>query len=112
MAKTSKKQMRNEIIIDMDEFIVTYAATLLDPNKNLSQLVYDTAKEDITKLDDLFKDNGFGRKNKFYNIGEGFLRDYDNLDAEEAQKQADQLATEAIDYLGKNVSFFERWRTD
>lgn len=58
----AKKNMRQEIIIDMDEFIVTYAATLLDPNENLSQLVYNTAKDDITKWDDLFHDQGFGRK--------------------------------------------------
>ncbi|MBU9789467.1 hypothetical protein KOM07_07950 [Lentilactobacillus sp. G22-6] len=108
----AKKNMKKEIMLDMDEFIVTYAATLLDPNKNLSQLVYDTARDDLTKMDDLFKDNGFGRKNKFHNIGEGFLRDYYNLDEEEAKKQADQLAKDAMDYLGKNVQFFETWRTD
>lgn len=108
----AKKNMRQEIIIDMDEFIVTYAATLLDPNENLSKLVYDTAKEDITKWDDLFKDQGFGRKNKFLNIGRGYLRDALNLDAEEAEKQGDQLAKEAIEYLGKHTDFFENWRTD
>lgn len=109
MARKNRKQ---DIIIDMDEFIVTYAATLLDPKKNLSQIVYDAAKDDITKLDDLFKDNGFGRQNKFFNIGEGFVRDYDGLDAEEAKTRATQLANEAIDYLGKNTAYFERWRTD
>lgn len=112
MARKSKRKEIREIIIDMNEFIVTYAATLLDPSQNLSQLIYETAKDDLTKMDDLFKDNGFGRKNKFVNIGEGFLRDWQGLDEAEAKQQADQLAKEAIDYLGKNADFFETWRTD
>lgn len=108
----AKQNRRRDIIVDMNEFIVTYAATLLDPSQNLSKLIYDTTKDDITKMDDLFKDNGFGRKNKFINIGEGFLRDWKGLDEEEAKQQADQLAKDAIDYLGKNTDYFETWRTD
>lgn len=96
----------------MDEFIVTYAATLLDPSQNLSKLIYDTARDDLTKMDELFKDNGFGRQNKFVNIGEGFLRDWKGLDEADAKQQADQLAKDAIDYLGKNADYFETWRTD
>lgn len=108
----AKKNMKREIMIDMNQFIVTYAATLLDPSENLSQQIYDAAKSDIIGMDKLFNDNGFGRKNKFFNIGEGFLRDYKGLDADQAKPQAEQLAKDAIDYLGKNVNFFETWRTD
>lgn len=49
----AKQNRRRDIIVDMNEFIVTYAATLLDPSQNLSKLIYDTTKDDITKMDDL-----------------------------------------------------------
>ncbi len=107
-----ERQREKDIMVDMCEFIVTYAATILDPAENVSQQVYEAAKDDLKKLDTLFRDNGFGRTNKFYDIGEGFLRDYRNLEGDEAQSEADRLAQDAIDYLGKHVDYFETWRTE
>ncbi|AQW21392.1 hypothetical protein PL11_005325 [Lentilactobacillus curieae] len=109
----AKKNVRQEIILDMDQFLITYAATILNPNDNLSQIVSDAAKGDINKLDDLFKDNGFGRINKFYNVGVGSLRNNNlGISEEDLKQKADQLAKDAINYLGSNSAFFEKWRTD
>ncbi len=107
-----EKQMRQEVIIDMNEFLVTYAATILDPKKNISQIVYNTGKDDLTKLDDLFKDNGFGRTNKFVNIGEGFLVDAEHTVEDAVKDEAQRLAKDAMSYLGSHIDFFETWRTD
>ncbi|GAY73498.1 hypothetical protein [Lentilactobacillus kosonis] len=109
----ANEKTNQEIILDMDEFLITYAATILNPDDNVSRIVYDAAKDDLNQLDALFKDNGFGRTNKFYDIGMGHIRDI-NLDIadEELVKQADSLAKEAITYLGSHTDFFEKWRTD
>ncbi|WP_268912434.1 hypothetical protein [Lentilactobacillus sp. SPB1-3] len=108
MAKTDQ-----EIILDMDEFLITYAATILNPDDNVSQIVYDAAKDDLNQLDTLFKDDGYGRVNKFYDIGMGHIRDT-NLDItdEELKRQANTLTKDAIHYLGGHIAFFEKWRTD
>ncbi|WP_283678942.1 hypothetical protein [Lentilactobacillus sp. Marseille-Q4993] len=109
----AKQNRRRDVIIDMNEFLITYAATILNPADNISADLYNVAKQDYTKIDDLLKDNGYGRKNKFYNIGVGFLRNSTpGISDDDLATEADKLAKEAIDYMGKNEQFFETWRTD
>ncbi|WP_172187645.1 hypothetical protein [Lentilactobacillus kribbianus] len=106
------KKARNNIMIDMNEFLITYAATILTDTTNVSQVVFDTAQADLTDLDDLLDDNGFGRQEKFFAIGEGYLRDSENIADDELKVEADQLAHEAIAYLGEHINDFEHWRTE
>lgn len=108
MAK--KKNYRQEVIIDMIDFLITYGASIIDRNQNVSQIIFDAAKNDLTNLDDLFKDNGYGRTVKFYEIGKGCLHNSQNYDEETLVAESDKLAKEAVNYLGSHITEFEKWR--
>ena len=111
MANNTRKQ-RDDIMIDMNEFLITYAASILGKGGNVSQQVYDTAKDDINNLDTLFDDNGFGREEKFISVGEGYLRDSEHIDGDQLIEETGVLAQDALTYLGNHVGEFERWRTE
>lgn len=108
----NKVKQHEAIMIDMNEFLITYAASILGKNENVSQKVYDTAKDDINKLDALFDDDGFGRQEKFVAIGEGYLRDSEQIDGDQLIEETGELAQEALNYLGTHIEKFERWRTE
>lgn len=111
MANKTTKQ-HTDIIIDMNEFLITYAASILGGNENVSQKVYDTAKDDINKLDTLFDDDGFGRQEKFVAIGEGYLRDSEQISGDQLIEETGALTQEALNYLGNHIDQFEHWRTE
>lgn len=111
MANKSKKQ-REDIMIDMNEFLITYADSILGSNENVSQRVYDTAKEDLNSLDTLFDDDGFGRQEKFVAIGEGYLRDSEQISGDQLIAETGVLTQDALNYLGNHIDQFEHWRTE
>lgn len=111
MANKTTKQ-HTDIIIDMNEFLITYAASILSGNENVSQKVYDTAKDDINNLDTLFDDDGFGRQEKFVAIGEGYLRDSEQISGDQLIEETGVLTQDALNYLGNHIDQFEHWRTE
>ena len=54
-------EAREKIVIDMNDFLITYAKTILGPVPDLAQKIYAAGKNDITGLDQLFNDSGYGR---------------------------------------------------
>ncbi|UDM32283.1 hypothetical protein [Lentilactobacillus laojiaonis] len=101
---------RHAIIVDMDESLIDYGQTVLDAKTNISQAIYDSAKNDINNLDKLFNDQGFGRQDKFYDIGVGYLKDFEPQNEQQLSQQSQLLAEEALEYLGKHTNEFENWR--
>ncbi|MCF6514706.1 hypothetical protein GSH19_00700 [Lactobacillus sp. S2-2] len=106
-------KLRNNIIIDMNDFIIKYAENILDVSKNdLAEQIYEAAKDDVKGLDQLFNDNGYGRTTKYTDIAEGFLCNSNHVGPEEVETEAQKLVNEAIEYLGKNAQSFDQWRAE
>ncbi|KRM69853.1 hypothetical protein [Apilactobacillus ozensis] len=113
MAKKFDKKNREEIIIDMNDFLITYGASILgNDNKDIAQRVYEAGKNGLNNLDKLFKDNGFGRKEKYYDIGEGYISDLYHENPENITDEANKLAKEAMEYLGNNLDKFDHWKAE
>ncbi|GEO67445.1 hypothetical protein [Levilactobacillus spicheri] len=113
MAKEKKeKQARHDIIVDMNDFLMDYAATKLGRQPDLAQKIVAAGQPDLTGLDDLFKDNGVGRRTKYLELAEGFLRDEADIDADLAKDvsgESQELAKEAMSYLSSHPQDFDRW---
>ncbi|HIW71353.1 MAG TPA: hypothetical protein H9875_01875 [Candidatus Levilactobacillus faecigallinarum] len=112
MAKNNEKKARHDIIVDMNDFLMDYAATKLGKKAGLAQQVAAAGQPDLTGLDDLFKDNGVGRRTKYLEVATGFLRDEADIDAalaKDPEGEAAQLAQEAMTYLSSHTSDFDRW---
>lgn len=104
-----EREARKEIIIDMNEFLIKYGNKKIPDQKDLVQTLYQTAKSNLENLDELFGDNGYGRTENFLAVAEGFLVDYYNLAPDETEAKAEELAKEAIEYLGKHLDDFIKW---
>ncbi|CAJ1229134.1 hypothetical protein LZY01_06470 [Levilactobacillus zymae] len=113
MAKKNEKKARHDIIVDMNDFLMDYAAVKLGRQPNLAQQVAKAGQPDLTGLDELFKDNGIGRRTKYEEIATGFLWDEEDVNAvkeTDAMKQESAALTqEAIVYLGNHAQDFDRW---
>ncbi|MGX6429129.1 hypothetical protein [Levilactobacillus yonginensis] len=113
MAKKNERAARHAIIVDMNDFLMDYAASKLGPKKDLAQQVSAAAKTDLTGLDDLFKDNGVGRRTKYVDLAAGFLRDEADADGEDTEHDftaaSEALAKEALAYLNSHAKDFDRW---
>lgn len=108
MAKKNERAARHAIIVDMNDFLMDYAAAKLGAQPDLAQQVAAAAQPDLTGLDTLLKDDGVGRRTKYLDVAAGFLRDeadtpHDFTAASEA------LAHEAITYLAQHAKDFDRW---
>lgn len=116
MAKKSEKKERQAIIIDMNDFLMDYAAIKLGKQHDLAQRVSAAAKDDLTKLDELFKDNGIGRRTKYLDLAAGFLRDKADAEGESDNQNFDQesqqLGQEAMAYLASHAQDFDRWEDE
>ena len=99
-------------IIDMDDFLVTYAATVLgEGDPNLSQKVYRAGSNNLQGLDRLFHDNGFGRIHKYVEVAQGFVSDlYNNLDKQAARAKVHSIIHQAMAYLGAHAKEFNHWK--
>ncbi|NLR10245.1 MULTISPECIES: hypothetical protein [unclassified Levilactobacillus] len=113
MANKNERKARQAIIVDMNDFLMDYAATKLGATADLAQQVATAGKTDLTGLDELFKDNGVGRRTKYLDLASGFLRDEADADNDTASTDFDAatktLAQEAIAYLGNHPQDFNRW---
>lgn len=105
------KQEHKKAMIAMDDFLVTYGAQKLGANaKNLAQRIFKAGQRDLHGLDELFHDQGFGRKHKYYEIAEGFICDIYDIQLPEAQSKAQQLTKDAFKYLGNHAKAFNHWK--
>lgn len=113
MAKKNEKKARRDIIVDMNDFLMDYAAVKLGRKPDLAQQVAQAGQPDLTGLDELFKDNGVGRRTKYEEIATGFLWDEKDVNAvkeTDAIKQESQALTkEAMAYLASHAQDFNRW---
>lgn len=113
MAKKNERVAREAIITDMNDFLMDYAAERLGKDPKLAQSVFAAAKDDLTGLDSLFKDDGVGRRTKYLEVASGFL--HDEVQTAEADPNTDYdaestaLAKEAMAYLGNHAGDFDRW---
>ncbi|AYM02554.1 hypothetical protein [Levilactobacillus yiduensis] len=116
MANKKERVSRHAIIVDMNDFLMDYAAIKLGKQPNLAEKVAAAAKSDLTGLDQLFKDDGAGRRTKYLDLAEGFL--HDEADADEADAPHDftaasnALASEAMSYLSSHPNEFDRWEEE
>lgn len=107
--KKIEKHARQNIIIDMNDFLITYAKTILGPVPDLAQQVYAAGKNDITGLDQLFNDAGYGRKQKYAAIAQGFVCDFYHMDPADTKDDVTKLVKEAMRYLGKHPEQLNHW---
>ncbi|WP_395320416.1 hypothetical protein [Fructilactobacillus frigidiflavus] len=107
--KKIEKQARQNIIIDMNDFLITYAKSILGPVPDLAQQIYAEGKNDVTGLDQLFNDAGYGRKQKYQAIAQGFVCDFYHTAPEDTQAEVDKLVHEAMRYLGKHPEKLNQW---
>lgn len=116
MANKNERAARHAIIVDMNDFLMDYAANKLGKQPDLAEKVAAAAKTDLTALDTLFKDNGVGRRTKYLDLAAGFLRDEADADDEDTSHDftaaSEALAKEAITYLGNHTGDFDRWEEE
>lgn len=105
----NEKDARKEAMIDMDEFLIKYGNKIIPHQEDLVKTLYETASNGLEALDELFKDDGFGRTENFLDVAKGFLVDYYNMDPKDTDVEAEKLGREAIDYLGKHLDDFIKW---
>jgi hypothetical protein len=111
--KRSERNVKQGVIIDMNDFLIAYGAQKLGKRSDLAEVIYNAAKQDLKGLDDLFKDNGNARQQVFEAVGEGFIADYfGDDDPDQRQKRADELTQEAISYLGAHLRDFDDWENN
>ncbi|WP_040534220.1 hypothetical protein [Schleiferilactobacillus shenzhenensis] len=111
MAKKKQREARHQAIVDMNDFLFSYAHKTL-PDVPLDQLagkLISAAEPDLHGLDSLFHDNGIGREDNFYAIGLGFVKDYYDIGGEQATQETDKLAQEALAYLKGHSADFVSW---
>jgi len=113
VANKNERKARHAMIVDMNDFLMDYAAAKLGAKADLAQEVAAAGKQDLTGLDDLFKDNGVGRRTKYLDLASGFLRDEADANDDDAPTDIDAatkaLGQEAIDYLSSHPQEFNRW---
>ncbi|WP_140936356.1 hypothetical protein [Apilactobacillus micheneri] len=109
MTKKKILNMEEKIIHDMDDFLVEYGAKKLGNDVDVANKIYETGKSNIKNLDNLFNDQGFGRTEKFYNIGVGYLNDVYDHNSEIVNQKAPEIAKKAFNYLGKNEQALDAW---
>ncbi|USS88361.1 hypothetical protein M3M39_02475 [Fructilactobacillus hinvesii] len=107
--KKLERQEREKIVTDMNEFLVTYAKSVLPADSNLAKQLYDAAHQDVTGLDSLFNDGGYGRKERYENIAQGFICDYYHIEPENGAEEKKELVKEAVRYLGRHEDQLNRW---
>ena len=107
--KKIEKEAREKIVIDMNDFLITYAKTILGPVPDLAQKIYAAGKNDITGLDQLFNDSGYGRKQKYQAIAQGFVSDFYHTAPDNTKNDVDKLVHEAMQYLGKHSDQLNHW---
>ncbi|KRN29485.1 hypothetical protein IV38_GL000370 [Lactobacillus selangorensis] len=106
----NEKKERHAAIVDMNDFMMNYAATKFPKEKNdLAEKIYAAGKDDVKGLDTLFNDQGLGRKQNYLEIAEGFLVDFYGMSAEEAAAEAPKMAQEAMQELGSHTKDFDDW---
>lgn len=111
--KKIERKQRQNIIIDMNDFIIKYAATMLGENKtNLAQQIYEAGKDNVKGLDKLFNDAGYGRKKQYENIAEGYVCNFYHVMPDQTKPEVDRLTKEAMNYLGSHADEFNRWREE
>ena len=105
------KQENHKAIVDMNDFLVTYGATILgEESRNLSQRIYQAGAHDLRGLDQLFHDHGFGRKQKYLNVAEGFVNDLYPYQGEQVKTAANRLTHEAMRNLGAHAEKYNYWK--
>lgn len=104
-----EKQARQDIIIDMNDFLITYAKTILGPVPDLAQQVYAAGKDNLSGLDQLFNDAGYGRKQKYEAIAQGFVCNFYHVEPADTKDDVNKLTTEAMRYLGKHPEKLNHW---
>ncbi|USS85730.1 hypothetical protein M3M35_03605 [Fructilactobacillus myrtifloralis] len=107
--KKLERQEREKIVTDMNEFLITYAKSILPANADLAAELYQAAQSDVTGLDQLFKDDGYGRKERYQNIAQGFICDYYHIEPEDSAAEQQALIDEAVRYLGHHQDQLNRW---
>ncbi|WP_282803543.1 hypothetical protein [Secundilactobacillus kimchicus] len=113
MTKQNESKTRHNVIIDMNDFILEYAARRLGNKNDLAETVYNAAKNDLKGLDTLFNDQGEAREHVYTAVAEGFISDdQPALDQAQAKQAADKMAVEAMGYLGSHLSDFDRWKNN
>jgi len=116
VANKNEKAARHAIIVDMNDFLMDYAANKLGKQPDLAEKVAAAAKNDLSELDSLFKDNGVGRRTKYLDLAAGFLRDEADADDEDTSHDftaaSDALAKEAMAYLSSHTNEFDRWEEE
>lgn len=105
MAKRKKieRQERAKVIIDMNDFLIKYAESILGPKPDLAQQLYQAGKDEISGIDQLLQDDGFGRKDKYEDIATGFVYNFYQVDSATNKQVAKELVQEAIRDMGKNA---------
>ncbi|USS86165.1 hypothetical protein [Fructilactobacillus cliffordii] len=107
--KKLERQEREKIVTDMNEFLITYAKSVLAKDSNLAAQLYQAAKDDVTGLDGLFNDGGYGRKERYENIAQGFICNYYHIEPEDGNAEKQDLINEAVRYLGRHQDQLNRW---
>lgn len=109
MTKAEKIE-RKKVLTDMNDFLLEYASKKLGNSETLAKQVYEAGKDDLTGLDKLFDDDGFGRKEQFIAVGMGILRDTTHDDPDQAELDGEKLAKEAMAYLGRHIDELQYWK--
>lgn len=104
-----EREARQEVIIDMNEFLIKYGNKKFPKDLNIVTTIYEAAKKGLDNLDVLFEDDGFGRTENFLAVAKGFLVDYYRMDPKDTDEKANALGEEAIAYLGKHLDEFIKW---
>lgn len=104
-----EKEAKHEAIVDMNEFLIKYGNQKLPEDRNIVHTIYDAASKGLENLDDIFQDNGFGRTENFLDVAKGFIVDYYGEDPTKTDRKANELAKEAINYLGRHLDDFVKW---
>ena len=109
----SKNERKHQVIVDMNDFLLEYAAKKIGNKDDLAEIVYKAGKDDLKGLDDLFKDQGEGRLKSYLAVGEGAISDEPSVtDQETAESRAETLTKEAMAYLGKHLQEFDTWKNN
>ncbi|MHA8263320.1 hypothetical protein ACYATO_06445 [Lactobacillaceae bacterium Melli_B3] len=113
MKKKTEREERRKAIIDMNDFLLTYAIDVLpDGTKDIAGTVYDAAKNNLNDLDALFNDGGLGRTLKYLDIAEGCARNLYDIQDAEAEQEAQRIGKEAVAYLGSHAKEFNHWLSE
>lgn len=83
------------------------------PSRWLSGSNLPSGKRRPAWLDTLFKDQGEARQHVYEAVGEGFIADYfSDLSESEIAAKTDELALDAIKYLGKHEQELDAWKNN